>query len=641
LPPGLSDTWSVEDSKRLYRIDDWGRGYFGVSKDGKLLVTPSLDASKSIDLDELIQGLRSRELTPPILVRFSEILEHRMGEFRSTFDTAIAAADYEGSYTLVYPIKVNQQRHVCEEIRDVGRELGFGLEVGSKPELLAALALTASAEGMPIYCNGFKDEEYLTLVILATKLGRRIVPIVKQFGELEILTQLAPRYDVRPTIGVRARLDASGVGRWDSSSGTRGKFGLSVPEILRAVEFLEARDMLDAFGVLHCHVGSQMHDIRAVKRAVTEMGRLYAELRRMGVPVHTVDVGGGMAVDYDGSRSARDSSMNYDLPEYAADVVFRLRDICNESGVPHPHIVSESGRAVVAYSSVLVLDVLGARAVRMEAPSRDELSNEELEYQPLKDLFDALDSIERADQDPVSAFHDAQHARDEAASLFSLGEMTLAVRARCETLFWSVAARMLERVPRPLPDDMAGLPELMADVYFCNFSLFQSLPDAWAIDQLFPILPLSRLNEKPERLATLADITCDSDGKVDRFIPGTTSKPVLELHALEADSAPYHLGVFLVGAYQETLGDLHNLLGDTHAVHVSADDNGGWRIEEVVEGDTVREVLGYVQFEPDEMRRTMRRDVELAIQSGRLSVAEGTALRRSYEEGLEGYTYME
>lgn len=636
--------WSPSDSEKLYRVSSWGRGYFTVSEKGTVLVHPNASPTSAIDLSELAEGLRTRDIHTPVVIRFSGILKHRMNEFRRVFDDTIAEAEYRGSYSLVYPIKVNQQRHVCEEIREVGAELGFGFEVGSKPELLAALSLTAGANGMPIVCNGFKDEEYLALVTLASKIGRRIVPVVERLRELELLMELGPRFDTEVDIGIRARLDTPGVGRWESSSGEGGKFGLSALELIEALELLRNEGRLSQLRVLHCHVGSQLHDIRAVKRAVTEMGRLYVEMRRLGAELTTIDLGGGLAVDYDGSRSPRDASMNYDLPEYASDIVYRLRDICDEADVPHPNIITESGRAVAAYSSVLLIDVLGAREVPVRVePKPDPLPLPEAELsQAYHDLKTALDEVGDSDN-PTAAYHDAQHAREEAASLFSLGEMGLPERAACEEIFWTVASRTLEHLPLPLPDELADLPDRMADVHFCNFSLFQSLPDVWAIDQVFPIMPVARLGERPTRRAVLADISCDSDGKIDHFIPGTRGKPVLELHHLNGTPTdePYLLGVFLVGAYQETLGDLHNLFGDTHAVHVTSDPDGSWKIDEVVEGDSVREVLSYVQFEPEDMRRGFRRDIERAISEERITVAEGTRLRRLFEEGLEGYTYME
>lgn len=637
------DPWATEDSAKLYRVSEWSRGYFTISTKGTVLVHPNADASTAIDLSELAEGLQSRDIRTPLIVRFSGILNHRMNEFRSVFDETMAEAGYGGNYSLVYPIKVNQQRHVCEEIRDAGVGLGFGFEVGSKPELLAALTLTSGASEMPIICNGFKDEEYLALVTLASKIGRRIVPVVERFQELELLLKLGPRFETDVPVGVRARLDTAGVGRWESSSGERGKFGLSASELIEAVTLLAEHKRLHQLRLLHCHVGSQVHDIRAVKRAVTEMGRLYVELRRLGAELDTIDMGGGLAVDYDGSRSAREVSMNYDLSDYAADIVYRLRDICDEAEVPHPNIITESGRALAAYSSVLLVDVLGAREVPVRTMAADPapLPGRELS-QPYQDLRTARVDVEEY-ENPTAAYHDAHHARDEAASLFSLGEMGLPERAACEEIYWTVARRVLERLPRPLPDELADLPNRMADVHFCNFSLFQSLPDVWAIDQLFPIMPVRRLDQRPTRQTTLADISCDSDGKVDGFVAGSHRSSVLALHEVNGavSDDPYLLGVFLVGAYQETLGDLHNLFGDTHTVHVTSEPDGSWKIDEVVEGDSIREVLKYVQFEPEEMRRIFRRDIEHAIGDDRITVREGTRLRRLFEEGLEGYTYLE
>jgi arginine decarboxylase len=652
----LHGQWTAADSASLYGIPDWGKGYVGVNALGNLTVLPTRDPGKQIDLHEVVSGLRERGIHTPVLLRFNDILEHRLREIRKAFDDAMADQGYTGGYACVYPIKVNQQRHVCEQIASLAVELNFGLEAGSKPELLAVLGLSAVAggpgvNGMPIICNGFKDDEFIETVILATKLGRNIIPVVEKFSELELVVKHAKAYNVRPKIGLRVKLSSRGAGRWEGSAGARSKFGLFVSEVIKAVEYLRTHEMLDCLNLLHCHVGSQLYDIRVLKNAVNELAHIYTELVRLGAGLSTLDVGGGMGVDYDGSQSAWSSSINYTPIEYASDVVYRVKSVCDAAGVPHPQIITESGRAMVAYSSVLVMDVLGTSrfpaAPDLERIDRD-LKAETEPPQPVLDLLDAYNRL--TDRNLLEAYHDATQARDEAMSLFSLGYMSLPMRAAAEQLFWAIGHKILDRATRrggELPDEFENLPELLSDIYFCNFSLFQSMPDSWAIDQLFPICPIHRLNELPTRRGILADITCDSDGKVDHFVDKRIDKKTLELHEVKdlpgegAGVEPYYLGVFLLGAYQEILGDLHNLLGDTHAVHISLDDEGGWEIDEVIEGDTVEEVLQYVQYDIADMKRAMRLDVEAACRQGRLTLGEGKSLLKYYDDGLEGYTYLE
>ncbi len=664
----LHGRWTVEDSARLYGLADWGKGYFAVNPAGHLTCQPTKDPAKTIDLHEVVEGLRERGIHTPVLLRFNDILNHRLREIRKAFDDAIAEQGYTGGYSCVYPIKVNQQRHVCEQVANMAVELGFGLEAGSKPELLAVLGLSATAggpgvNGMPIVCNGFKDDEFIETVILATKLGRNIIPVVEKFSELELIVKHAKRYNVRPKIGLRVKLSSKGAGRWESSAGVRSKFGLFVSELLRAVEYLKQHDMLDCLNMLHCHVGSQLYDIRVLKNAVNELTHIYAELVRLGAKMGMLDIGGGMGVDYDGSQSAWDSSINYSVTEYAADVVYRIKSVCDDAKVPHPMILSESGRAMVAYSSVLIVDVLGSSsfegvsgAEEVETLIKTETAGGNETPQPILDLLDAYKSL--TDRNLVETYHDAMQARDEAMSLFSLGYMTLPMRAAAERLVWGIGKKLLEKCAKKgdVPEEFETLPEVMSDIYFCNFSLFQSMPDSWAIDQLFPIAPIHRLEEEPTRRGILSDITCDSDGKVDHFVDKRIDKKILELHELRdlpphaagaANGAastivePYYLGVFLLGAYQEILGDLHNLLGDTHAVHIRLDDADEWVIDEVIEGDTVEEVLQYVQYDHEDLKRAMRQDVEAAQRQGRLTLAEGKSLLKFYDDGLEGYTYLE
>lgn len=651
--------WTAADSAQLYGVPDWGKGYVGVTPEGHLTVLPTKEAGKAINLFEVVEGLKARGVHTPVLLRFNDILVHRLKEIRTAFDDAMTDQQYGagggGGYSCVYPIKVNQQRHVCEQIANLAVELNFGLEAGSKPELLAVLGLSASAggpgvNGMPIICNGFKDDEFIETVTLATKLGRNIIPVVEKWTELELVVKHAKAYNVRPKIGLRVKLSSRGAGRWESSAGVRSKFGLFVSEVLEAVEYLKKHDMLDCLNLLHCHVGSQLYDIRVFKNAVNELTHIYCELHKMGAGLTMLDIGGGMGVDYDGSQSAWSSSINYTVAEYAADVVYRIKSVCDSAEVPHPKILSESGRAMVAYSSVLIMDVLGTS--RFESDPNITAIEALLKAgteppQPLLDLVDVYKNM--SDRNLREAFHDATQARDEAMSLFCLGYMSLPMRAAAERLFWAIGHKLLERASKKdeLPEEFESLPEFLSDIYFCNFSLFQSMPDSWAIDQLFPICPIHRLEQEPTRRGILADITCDSDGKIDHFVDKRIDKKILELHEVKdipgegAGVEPYYLGVFLLGAYQEILGDLHNLLGDTHAVHLSVDANGDWEIDEIIEGDTVEEVLSYVQYDPEDLKRAMRQDIEAACKQGRLTLAEGKSLLKFYDDGLEGYTYLE
>ncbi len=654
----LHGKWTPEDAARLYGVGDWGKGYVGVNAQGHAVVMPRKSLDQQVDLHEVVLGLKERGIHTPVLLRFNDLLDHRLREVRKAFDDTMAEQGYTGAYCCVYPIKVNQQRHVCEQIASACVALNFGLEAGSKPELLAVLGLSAAAggpgvNGMPIICNGFKDSEFIETVILATKLGRNIIPVVEKFSELELIVKHAKTYGVRPKIGLRVKLSSRGTGRWESSAGARSKFGLFVSEVLRAVEFLKAHEMLECLNLLHCHVGSQLYDIRVLKNAVNELTHIYTELHRLGAGLTMLDIGGGMGVDYDGSQSAWSSSINYSVPEYAADVVYRIKGVCDAANVPHPMIITESGRAMVAYSSVLVLDVLGTS--RFEAnpdiPAIEGAVKREAETpQPILDLLETFRNL--TDRNLVESYHDATQARDEVMSLFSLGYMSLPMRAAAEQLFWAIGHKLLEKSAKrgELPEEFEDLPVALSDIYFCNFSLFQSMPDSWAIDQLFPIVPIHRLNEEPTRRGVLADITCDSDGKIDHFVDKRIDKKILELHETREvplngsglmTIEPYYLGVFLLGAYQEILGDLHNLLGDTHAVHISVNETGQWDIDEVIEGDTVEEVLAYVQYDIPDMKRAMRLDIEAACKQGRLTIAEGKSLMQFYDDGLEGYTYLE
>ena len=632
-------TWSTEDASELYRIPAWGKGYFQVSEAGHLLVRPDPGRDEFIDLLEVVEGLQARDLGTPLVIRFSDILAHRLRELRDAFADAIRENDYRGRYAAVYPIKVNQQRLVVEEIYRYGRELGFGLEVGSKPELLAVMALTEGGDDRLIVCNGFKDDSYIKAVILAAKLGRTIIPVVENAGELELILKYADRYGVRPRIGVRVKLSSEGAGRWRESAGAKSKFGLFVSEILQLLDTLSDRGMQDCLQLVHCHPGSQLHDIRKVKDTISELAHVYAELASLGAGLRYIDVGGGLGVDYDGSATNLPSSMNYTIREYARDVVHRVAAVCDARGLEHPTIVSESGRAIAAYSSVLIFNVLGVASLdRFEPP--DLPGPDATPPQPLRDLWDAYRNV--APDRLIECYHDAQHARAAAMQMFQLGYLGLRERSLAERLFWATCAAVRDHARRmgQVPEELAPLEAVLSDIYFCNLSVFQSLPDSWAIEQLFPVAPIHRLDQRPTRRAVLADITCDSDGKIDRFIGSDGIQRTVPVHAIEG-GGDYYLAAFLVGAYQETLGDLHNLFGDTHVVHIRLHDEGGWWIEETIRGDSAKEVLGYMEYDVAQLPPRLARDCERAVRDGRLKLAESQTLRRFYENELDGYTYLE
>lgn len=631
----LTEKWKVQDASDLYNVRQWGKGYFGINKAGHVTVHPTKKSEPAIDLKELVDQMVARGIQLPILLRFTDILRHRVGEIADAFQKSIAEFDYQGDYCCVYPIKVNQQRHVVEEILDFGKPYNFGLEAGSKPELLAVLAMTDSQT--PIICNGFKDDEFIQMAMLARKIGKQIIPVVEKFTEVEAIVKHAQEIDVRPAIGVRVKLAARGAGRWRSSAGYRAKFGLTLTEVLELFDYLKSQDMADCLQLVHFHIGSQITNIRKFKDALTEAARVYTELHRLGAGVRYLDVGGGLGVDYDGSQTDFESSINYTLQEYANDVVFRIKSVCDEAGVPHPTVISESGRAVVAYHSMLVFDVVGSAAIDRGNGVPEELPEDA--PQPIADLYAIHRDLNKKNY--LESYHDAVQHVEESLNLFTLGYLPVELRAMAERLFWSLCCKV-QRIVKDLdlvPEELQNLETMLADTYFCNFSVFQSMPDSWAVKQLFPIMPIHRLGERPDRRAVLGDITCDSDGKVDQFIDLRDVKTTLSLH--DYNSEPYYLGAFLLGAYQEILGDLHNLFGDTNAVHVSVDDDGIVSLDEVIKGDTVREVLHYVQYSADKLATAMRRDVEKAVRAGKISIGESRQLLRFYENGLEGYTYLE
>jgi len=626
--------WTVRDSIELYNVNGWGRGFFSINDAGNVEVTPAGPGSTRIDLKRLVEDLRSRGLRLPMLIRFSDILRTRIEQLCGAFREAIADNEYRGRYLGVFPIKVNQARHVVEELIEYGRRENLGLEAGSKPELLVALALQDNPDAL-VLCNGYKDRGFIETALLAQKLGRKVIIVVDQIGEVETIIAAARDLDIRPVIGVRARLSTKGAGKWVESTGDRSKFGLNAAEMVTAVERLRAEGFLDCLQLLHFHIGSQITAIRAIKDALREASRIFVELHALGANMRYLDCGGGLGVDYDGSQTNFHSSVNYTLQEYASDVVSQIAEACEAKGVPHPDIVTESGRALVAHHSVLVFNVLGVNEMLIghipETVSEDE-------DRIIQSLWETWQGVSR--KNFQEAYHDALQLKEEATTAFTLGVLDLKQRARAEQLFYATVEKILKivRELEYVPDDLEGLERQVSDTFYCNFSLFQSVPDHWAVRQLFPTMPIHRLDRPPARRGVLADLTCDSDGKIDQFIDLRDVKHFLELH--QPNGEPYLIACFLIGAYQEILGDLHNLFGDTDAVHVRLDEYGGYRVEHVVEGDSVAEVLSYVQYSKTDLIARVRRAAELALREGRLTPAESGRLMRRYEEALQGYTYL-
>lgn len=628
--------WTAADSIDLYNVAGWGNNYFSVNELGNMVVHPGGPGTPSIDLKALVDEVRERGIGLPLLIRFADILKARVVELNDAFHTAIREYGYQSTYRGVYPIKVNQERFLVERLIEYGRPYHFGLEAGSKPELLAVMALLEDPDAL-IVCNGYKDEEYVEMALLASRLGRTIVLVVEKPSELPLIRDVARRTGVAPVIGIRARLSSRGSGHWEASGGDRSKFGLSGQDLLDAVAFLRENDLLESFQLLHFHLGSQISSIRAVKDALREASWIYVNLHRMGAPLSYLDVGGGLGVDYDGSQTNFASSLNYTLQEYANDIVFGVMEVCDPEGVPHPILVTESGRASVAHHACLVVDVLGVSEFAVgKLPERSPADAPPF----LRHLFETYREVSR--KNLLEAYHDTIAYREQGLLLFNLGQLSLAHRGLAEQLFWAVSQKVLRiaRTLPQLPEELEGLERSLADTYFCNFSVFQSLPDSWAIDQLFPVVPIHRLDEEPLRRAVLADITCDSDGKIDHFIDRRDVKDVLELHPF-AHGEPYYLGAFLVGAYQEILGDLHNLFGDTNMVAVSLDPDEGYQIDEVVSGDTVTDVLEYVSYTRKDLIAKVRQAAETALRQRKMTFEESRHLVRMYEEGLSGYTYLE
>ncbi len=627
--------WRIEDSEELYNITGWGTSYFGINDQGHVYVTPRKDGVE-VDLKELIDELQIRDVSAPVLLRFPDILDNRIEKTANCFKQASEEYGYKGQNFIIYPIKVNQMRPVVEEIISHGKKFNLGLEAGSKPELHAVIAINTDSDSL-IICNGYKDESYIELALLAQKMGKRIFLVVEKLNELKLIAKLARQLNVAPNLGIRIKLASSGSGKWEDSGGDASKFGLSSSELLEALDFLEKRDMKECLKLIHFHIGSQVTKIRRIKTALREASQFYVQLRMMGFNVEFVDIGGGLGVDYDGTRSASsESSVNYSIQEYVNDSISTLVDVSDKNGIPHPNIITESGRSLTAHHSVLVFEVLEKGTL---PEWNEELELMEDDHELVKELYGIWDQLNQNKM--LESWHDAQQIREEALDLFSHGIVDLKTRAQIERLYWSIT-REIHQIASGLkhvPEEFRQLSKLLVDKYFCNFSLFQSLPDSWAIDQIFPIMPIHRLDERPDRTATLQDITCDSDGKIANFISTRNVSHYLPVHSLKAKD-PYYIGVFLVGAYQEILGDMHNLFGDTNAVHVSVNDKG-YNIEQVIDGETVAEVLDYVQYSPKKLVRTLETWVTKSVKEEKISVEEGKEFLSNYRSGLYGYTYLE
>jgi len=628
--------WHVDDSKELYNINGWGVSYFGINDKGNVFVTPRKD-SVAVDLRELVDELELRDVESPMLIRFPDILDSRIKKIASCFEKAIEEYEYKAQNFIIYPIKVNQMQPVVEEIISHGKKYKIGLEAGSKPELHAVIALNMETDSL-IICNGYKDEAYIELALLAHKMGKRIFLVIEKLNELALIARIAKRLNVMPNIGIRIKLATSGSGKWEESGGDASKFGLTSSELLEALDFLKEKKMEESLKLIHFHIGSQITKIRRIKTALREASQFYVQLRKMGYNVEFVDIGGGLGVDYDGTRSSSSgSSVNYSIQEYVNDSISTFVDASDKNDIPHPNIITESGRALTAHHSILVFEVLETTSV--PEWDDDEMVISENDHELVQELYHIWDELNQGRV--LESFHDAQQIREEGLDLFSHGIVDLRTRAQIERLFWSITqeVNLIASQMKHPPEEFSRLTKLLADKYFCNFSLFQSLPDLWAIDQIFPIMPIQRLDEKPNRVATLQDITCDSDGQISNFISTRNVSHILPVHTIKPKET-YYIGVFLVGAYQEILGDMHNLFGDTNAIHVSVDEEG-YSIDQVIDGETIAEVLEYVQYNPKKLVRTLESWVAKSVKSGKISQEEGKEFLANYRSGLYGYTYLE
>ena len=627
--------WRIEDSEELYNINGWGVNYFGINEKGNVYVAPRKD-SVQVDLKELVNELALHDVSVPVLLRFPDILDNRIEKTSTCFEKAAKEYDFKAENFIIYPIKVNQMRPVVEEIISHGKKFNLGLEAGSKPELHAVIAVNTDSDS-PIICNGYKDQNYIELALLAQKMGKRIFLVVEKLNELNIIARVSKKLNVTPNIGIRIKLASSGSGKWEESGGDASKFGLTSSELLEALDFLEKNDMKECLKLIHFHIGSQITKIRRIQTALREASQFYVQLHKMGYNVEFVDCGGGLGVDYDGTKSSNsESSVNYSIQEYVNDCVYTFVEAANKNNIPHPNLITESGRSLSAHHSVLIMQVLETASLpKMDdnwEPAPDA-------HQLVKDMYEIWDHLNP--RTLLEDWHDAQQIREESLDLFSHGIVDLRTRADIESMYWSVTreVNMLAQNQKHIPEELWSLDKLLADKYFCNFSLFQSLPDSWAIDQLFPIMPIQRLNERPERQATLQDITCDSDGKIANFVTNSYLSHSLPVHTLKPGE-PYYLAVFLVGAYQEILGDMHNLFGDTNAVHITVNEKG-YSIDKTIDGETVAEVLEYVQYEPKKLVRRLEVWVSRSIQEGKISLEEGKEFLNNYRSGLYGYTYLE
>ncbi|MBI3417182.1 MAG: biosynthetic arginine decarboxylase [Verrucomicrobia bacterium] len=640
-PSPAAASWSVQAARSLYNIDRWGAKYFDINDAGHVVARPLQEAGATVDLTDVIEEAKGRGLKFPLLIRFQDILRHRVEAINQAFRNSITEFNYQNRYRGVFPIKVNQLREVVEEILDAGKPYDFGLEVGSKPELFAGLALQNQGDGL-IICNGYKDASFIKMAVLGLKLGKRVIMVVEKLEELRQIINISKQLGVEPLIGIRARLLSRGAGKWAESGGENAKFGLSTAELLAATTMLREENLGHCFKLLHFHIGSQVPDILTVKKAVQEATRFYAKLHKMGFAIEYIDVGGGLGVDYDGSRSAFDSSTNYTLQEYANDIVYYIADVCNAERVPHPEIVSESGRAIVAHHSVLVVEVFGAiEKTRMA----DSFSYGDNEHALVKELLDIRKNLCKLNK--LEAFHDAQERKEDAHNMFTLGLLELPDKAKIESLYWEISQAVVQsfRGQAYVPEEIRKLEDSLGDQYLCNFSVFQSLLDHWALGQLFPIMPIDRLEEQPTRETTLVDITCDSDGQINKFIDLRDVRDTLPLHALKPNGngfQPYYLGFFLMGAYQDIMGDLHNLFGRVNEVHVflDPDEAAGYYVEEVIEGSTIVQALAAVQYDENELKRQMKAQMDHAIKTDRLKPSEAMRLLDDYERGLREYTYL-
>ncbi|MDE5594270.1 MAG: biosynthetic arginine decarboxylase [Muribaculaceae bacterium] len=627
--------WKIEDSAELYNINGWGLNYFTINSKGHVTVTPR-PGYAAVDLKDVMDELQVRDITAPVLLRFPDILDTRIEKISKCFAQASKQYDYKANNYMIYPIKVNQIREVVEEIVSYGKKFNIGLEAGSKPELHAVLA-TNIAENALVICNGYKDESYIELALLAQKMGRRIYLVVEKLNELRLIADISKRLKIRPNIGIRIKLSSSGSGKWEESGGDQSKFGLDSSELLEALDILNPRELTDCLKLIHFHIGSQITKIRRIKNALREATQFYVQLQKMGFGIEFIDIGGGLGVDYDGTRSsASESSMNYSIQEYANDAISALVDVCTKNNLPHPNIITESGRSLSAHHSILIFEALETTHLP-EWKDAEELEPDAHEL--ARELYEIWDRLDQ--QGIFESWHDALQIREEALDMFSLGMLDLKTRAQIEKLFWSIAREVgdISSTMKHAPEELRKVARMLPDKYFCNFSLFQSLPDSWAIDQVFPIIPIARLDEKPTRTCTIQDMTCDSDGKISNFITAAGLSPSLPVHPLRQGES-YYIGVFLVGAYQEILGDMHNLFGDTNAVHINVYKDH-YEIDQVMDGETVAEVLDYVQYNPKKLARNVETWVTASMKAGKISPEEGRDFLSTYRSGLYGYTYLE